>query len=593
MASQRRPRVAGSRLQQASRRGNGRHLQPSRLGISVFVDFISKMIHRATLKEAFSGYGKVIDTYIAYNNPGRLNRSYTFAFVRFSNREEALREVEFGNNRRMDGFTIKVFLANNELKKTRPGIVTANAKAYSPKPNKKELFKLTNGRSFKEVLLTKSEPGRPCSFNGDPEEMRGENFKSDKPIADPYHFSLSGKELAWMDNCLVGQIKGMYDASFVEQVLLSEGFKVKVSIWSGFYVIIYFFEQEQIEIFWDLKKSLLKTWFDDIDTLEHFSSHKKQKIWVVLENVPLVAWNNSVFSTIVSRWGSVIKIEDDTSQKNRFDSARILTGVRCLSAIPAGVSIFINGVSYFIKISTSSYEDERSWIDADQPKSHLEEQKADESDEEASCRFEDFNTRIYVETAGYSPKTEENANGRHVRADGHQRAINGEKVAVPSTKGQSNVSPHESDKLVEVPIVSASDSAKASSGSTGSISPVLDEKTGLFIIRPKSIKVQSSWVPSVFRHELERLHTRNSPIYATSKFSTAKKKIKTPKPLLSDETFYEGRSSKKDSIKGTNQLVEAQAALDVCKAVGLHFAVSDEIVCSRLAQIESEKATQD
>ncbi|KAL4387432.1 hypothetical protein GQ457_09G028790 [Hibiscus cannabinus] len=513
MASQRRPRVAGSRLQQASRRGNGRHLQPSRLGISVFVDFISKRIHRATLKEAFSGYGKVIDTYIAYNNPGRLNRSYTFAFVRFSNREEALRAVEFGNNRRMDGFTIKVFLANNESKKTRPGIVTANAKAYSPKPNKKELFKLTNGRSFKEVLLTKSEPGRPCSFNGDPEEIRGENFKSDKPIADPYHFSLSGKELAWMDNCLVGQIKGMYDASFVEQVLLSEGFKVK--------------------------------------------------------------------------------IEDDTSQKNRFDSARILTGVRCLSDIPAGVSIFINGVSYFIKISTSSYEDERSWIDADQSKSHLEEQKADESDEEASCRFEDFNTRIYVEMAGYSPKTEENANGRHVRADGHQRAINGEKVAVPPTKGQSNVSPHKSDKLVEVPIVSASDSAKASSGSTGSISPVLDEKTGLFIIRPKSIKVQSSWAPSVFRYELESLHTRNSPIYATSKFSTAKKKIKTPKPLLSDETFYEGRSSKKDSIKGTNQLVEAQAALDVCKAVGLHFAVSDEIVCSRLAQIESEKATLD
>ncbi|KAK8681905.1 hypothetical protein V6N13_054304 [Hibiscus sabdariffa] len=225
--------------------------------------------------------------------------------------------------------------------------------------------------------------------------MRGENFKFDKPIADPYRFNLSAKELAWMDNCLVGQIKGMYDASFVEQ------------------------------------------------------------------------------------------IEDDTSQKNRFDSARILTGVRCLSDIPAGVSIFINGVSYFIKISTSSYEDERSWIDADQPKSHLEEQKADESDEEASCRFEDFNTRINVETAGYSPKTEENVNGRHVSADGHQRAINGEKVAVPPTKGQSNVSPHESDKLVEVPIVSASVSAKASSGSTGSISPVLDEKTGLFIIRIK------------------------------------------------------------------------------------------------------------
>ncbi|KAK8579559.1 hypothetical protein V6N12_069880 [Hibiscus sabdariffa] len=260
---------------------------------------------------------------------------------------------------------------------------------------------------------------------------------------------------------------------------------------------------------------------------------------------------------------------------------------------PTGVSIFINEVNYFIKISISSYEDERSWIDDDQPKSHLEEQNADESDEEASCRLEDFNSRSYVETVDYSPKTEENVNGQHVSADGHQHAIIGEKVAVPPTIGLSNVSPHENDKLVEVPIVSASVSTKASSGSIGSISPVLDEKSGLFIIRPKSIKFQSSWAPSVFRPELESLQTRNSPIFATSKLSMGKKKIKTPKLSLSDETFNGGRFSKIVSIKGANHLVEAQATLEVCKATGLHFAVSDEMVCSRLAQIESEKATQD
>ncbi|KAK8716477.1 hypothetical protein V6N13_043784 [Hibiscus sabdariffa] len=58
-------------------------------------------------------------------------------------------------------------------------------------------------------------------------------------------------------------------------MLQSEGFKVKVSIWPGYYMIIQFEEEEQLDIFWDLKDSLLKPWLCEIESVENFMQVKK------------------------------------------------------------------------------------------------------------------------------------------------------------------------------------------------------------------------------------------------------------------------------------------------------------------------------
>ncbi|KAK8698482.1 hypothetical protein V6N13_114597 [Hibiscus sabdariffa] len=76
---------------------------------------------------------------------------------------------------------------------------------------------------------------------------------------------------------------------------------------------------------------MLMSWFDDIDSKGSFKAKFKLKIWVNLENLSIVAWNNELFIAIVSRWGKVIKIEEDTSFRNQFDCARILNGVKSIS----------------------------------------------------------------------------------------------------------------------------------------------------------------------------------------------------------------------------------------------------------------------
>ncbi|KAK8986855.1 hypothetical protein V6N11_037781 [Hibiscus sabdariffa] len=115
--------------------------------------------------------------------------------------------------------------------------------------------------------------------------------------------NITPSDRAWLQNCLVGQVKGMYDATFVQQALGSCGFK---------------------------------------NSVENFLLNKKLLIWVFLEGIPLEAWNETVFVSIV-RWGK-------------------------------------------IKLSATEYEDERYWIDEGAP--------VDSRVTSESCRFEDLNVSL-------------------------------------------------------------------------------------------------------------------------------------------------------------------------------------------------------
>ncbi|KAL4318738.1 hypothetical protein GQ457_18G015890 [Hibiscus cannabinus] len=294
-------------------------------GVSVFVNYVRKRIHQTTLKDAFSEYGKVIDTYIAYHNLKRIKNNYTFAFVRFACWEDAVRAVERGNNRRMGGFCVKVYIEKKDARLSETNIVPCSKAQKSMASNKSFARKVTNERSFKDVLLGITQEVEKVSA-----PSKEGCFETDITLQIPF----SPSEANCLKNSFVGQVKGMYNADFVQEALRSDGFNIKVSTWSGFYVIVQCLEVEQVEIFWDLKKSLMESWFEDIDTVDNFLSKKKLKIWVNIEGLPLFAWHATVIESIAKKWGHVVKIDDDTLARNRFDVARVLLGVTFISDVP-------------------------------------------------------------------------------------------------------------------------------------------------------------------------------------------------------------------------------------------------------------------
>ncbi|KAK9005960.1 hypothetical protein V6N11_035014 [Hibiscus sabdariffa] len=111
---------------------------------------------------------------------------------------------------------------------------------------------------------------------------------------------------------------------------------------------------------------------------------------------------------LVGRWDNVLKIDEDTSQRNRLDVARILVGVKKISDIPRNITIFLNGASHVINILVSEYEDERCWIDAVNLKGQQYESSTEDRDEEDNCHIQDFILFASGKTVVSSPKKVEN-----------------------------------------------------------------------------------------------------------------------------------------------------------------------------------------
>ncbi|KAK8556345.1 hypothetical protein V6N12_002752 [Hibiscus sabdariffa] len=101
-------------------------------------------------------YGHVVDVYIAYRNRKRQWKPTTFAFVRFGSLAEAKWAVKNVDNRKMDGFCIKVFLTKEEgegAAEKKPVQLIRTKNKWRPA--------IIDKRSFKEALMGVPKPITP------------------------------------------------------------------------------------------------------------------------------------------------------------------------------------------------------------------------------------------------------------------------------------------------------------------------------------------------------------------------------------------------------------------------------------------------
>ncbi|KAK8583377.1 hypothetical protein V6N13_022083 [Hibiscus sabdariffa] len=374
----------------------------------------------------------------------------------------------------------------------------------------------------------------------------------------------------------------MYDANFVQQVLVADGFKVKVSVWSGFFTLVYFEEEEQMEIFWDLKETLLDSWFVSIDSLDSFIKLKKLNVWAVLEGFPIEAWQEPVFVSLVNKWGLFVKLDEDTIRKNRLDCARILIRVSLVSDIPQQVVVSVNGTNYMVRVSTMEFEDDRCWIDQDQAKGHIK--KSDDLHEHIG------NDSTSNKSAGLSRTNKPKSNPKinklgskdllDIAAQSVLRPSFDELCGLMEGPSLSQMKPRSNSRhlhgsfnsknLLEVPIREQME-LNSSHGNNISIEPVFNEVTGLYSIKTKYAK--NDWP-----------HCSPSSKY------------QFPGSSLRGGFNFEGRSNRASSPSsiGAKKMhedklfVEAKEALEVCKSLGLQFKANDVEVIKRFIDLDVE-----
>ncbi|KAK9038414.1 hypothetical protein V6N11_023285 [Hibiscus sabdariffa] len=242
----------------------------------------------------------------------------------------------------MDGFKIKVFLDNNTPSKRNALGKTEVVKSLV---HKKVGFssKVVEGKTFKDALMDYSKKSVVKLSEGCEGEATVGSLSKDMSkvsgsiLVEPIQIEVEEGDKSWLKNCLVGQLSAMYDAVFVQQVLCSEGFKVK-------------------------------TWFDDVDTVENFTSSQKLRVWLSIEGLPLGAWSVSVLNRIASRWRKIIKIDPEKVARTRLDRVRILMGLIAY-VFPPFLPIVIDSSVRILKLSYAEYEDDRCWINSEKVKS--------------------------------------------------------------------------------------------------------------------------------------------------------------------------------------------------------------------------------
>ncbi|GMJ13842.1 hypothetical protein HRI_005053400 [Hibiscus trionum] len=349
-----------------------------RLGFSVFVDNISKRIHKETLKESLASAGKISDIYVAYNNPKRILNPTTFAFVRFRSEEEGRRAIQENNGRMMDRFKIRMFVAS-----------PARTTPRNPKNSKslgvsKNLYAFKDKRSFKEVLLGLGKTtDADCERNSNKvNEELGSKSSSERLIRVEFAdgtqdystvapttntIKVKKSEMLWRSKALVGVIKESFNPDLVQEALRSEGLQETVCPWFGLMVVVRFNTVSEKQCCWGMRKQMLDTWFRELELLEGFEGKRKIKIWLKLIDVPLSIWSIDFFEALGRRWGTVIDIDKETRNMSRFDKARMVLEVQKISVIPRSISVIVNGQVNKILLEVKEYEDDVQFLDGGRP----------------------------------------------------------------------------------------------------------------------------------------------------------------------------------------------------------------------------------
>ncbi|GKE04646.1 reverse transcriptase domain, reverse transcriptase zinc-binding domain protein [Tanacetum coccineum] len=168
-----------------------------------------------------------------------------------------------------------------------------------------------------------------------------------EPVIESPSIMLSQEANSGLSLALIGCYKDFRAIGNSRITCRNEGFVgVETKYLGGLWVLFEFYYRDTRDSF--LKHegvlswfSLLKPWHDDFVV-------KDRLIWLELEGVPLLAWNNDTFKKIGSRWGEVLFI-DDNDNTNRF-SIRLCIKSSHAALIFASFMVTVKGVSYAIRV---------------------------------------------------------------------------------------------------------------------------------------------------------------------------------------------------------------------------------------------------
>ncbi|KAK7260898.1 hypothetical protein RIF29_27197 [Crotalaria pallida] len=162
---------------------------------------------------------------------------------------------------------------------------------------------------------------------------------------------LDPAEWEWLNGCFVGKVRDMEMVYNLQIVMHSEGFTtIKIVPMGGDLVLLKAMEGEDFMELLKESGEAFSNWFEYIKPWGEEDVAGYRFTWLNCAGIPLHAWNDTFFTSLVSFFGTFVKSDSVTKERARLDVARILVKTSAQEFINKVQRIMINDKICSIRI---------------------------------------------------------------------------------------------------------------------------------------------------------------------------------------------------------------------------------------------------
>nr|GEY02893.1 RNA-directed DNA polymerase, eukaryota [Tanacetum cinerariifolium] len=287
----------------------------SSISKSVFVTNFPDHCTARDLWSVCTSYGKVIDVYIPLK---KSKAGKKFAFVRF---------LKVDNLERLIDNICTIWIGRLRLH-ANPVRFQRKARVSNDQPKKENVGIVK--KSFASVLKSNN------SKANSPSDSTPTIMMDDYCIID--------KDLSCS---IMGKIKDINVLSNFYVILTDEGFdNVHLSYLGGFWVLIDVGSVTSKEKM--IKHVDVASWFSELRLADTSFVSDDRLVWISVEGLPIITWNNNALAKIVSQWGTLYDVDTVVDPSLPFKKLCVVT--KSHTIINDMIKIIIKGRIYWIRV---------------------------------------------------------------------------------------------------------------------------------------------------------------------------------------------------------------------------------------------------
>jgi hypothetical protein len=286
----------------------------------------------------FRKFGRVWEVYI----PKKLDkRGKRFGFVKFKDVTNA-QELE----KRMENVWWETYKLIINLSRFRRGEVKKQQKGKLENKVDAGPSSDVDGqarcdeRTFKEALTVGDNPKTLSPAEGFSEEIS-------KAAPNAFEIKVNERRLEMLQNSFVGYLVDEKEAVRVPEGLIMEGYDdIQATFMGGNMMLLHDVTKGVIQEAVKLNGKWWEGWFRRIEEWSPETVHDRRLVWLRCLGVPLHAWEESLFCSIASSFGTWLETDPVTLKRKRLDVARFKISTSKMYCLDKELNISVLGKQY-------------------------------------------------------------------------------------------------------------------------------------------------------------------------------------------------------------------------------------------------------